>query len=57
MHADEISTYGRQTQGVRMMRLADDINVVSMALTSREDEEEQQPAAQPEEEQPAEQEE
>ncbi len=40
MHADEISTFGRQTQGVRIMRLASDVKVVSMALTSREDEEE-----------------
>lgn len=39
MHADEISTFGRQTQGVRMMRLADGVSVVSMALASREDEE------------------
>ncbi|MBS7298681.1 MAG: DNA gyrase subunit A [Eubacteriales bacterium] len=39
MHVNEISTFGRQTQGVRIMRLADGINVVSMAITSREDEE------------------
>lgn len=39
MHADEISTLGRQTQGVRMMRLADDVSVVSMALTAREEDE------------------
>ena len=36
MHADEISTFGRQTQGVRIMRLADDISVVSMTKTDRE---------------------
>ncbi len=41
MHSDEISTFGRQTQGVRIMRLADDVKVVSMALTSREEDEEQ----------------
>lgn len=38
MHADEISTYGRQTQGVRLMRLEKDIKVVSLTLTDREDE-------------------
>lgn len=43
MHADEISTLGRQTQGVRVMRLADGINVVSMALTSREEDENENP--------------
>lgn len=42
MHSDEISTFGRQTQGVRIMRLADDVKVVSMALTSREEDEEEQ---------------
>ncbi|MBQ7793549.1 MAG: DNA gyrase subunit A [Clostridia bacterium] len=41
MHADEISTYGRQTQGVRIMKLADDVKVVSMALTSRDEETEE----------------
>ncbi len=39
MHANEISTFGRQTQGVRIMRLADDITVVSMAKTEHEDDE------------------
>jgi DNA gyrase subunit A len=38
--ADEISTYGRQTQGVRIMKLAGDVKLVSMAKTAREDEEE-----------------
>ena len=38
--ADEISTYGRQTQGVRIMKLAGDVKLVSMAKTTREDEEE-----------------
>ncbi len=41
MHAEEISTLGRQTQGVRMMRLADGVSVVSMALTSREEDEDE----------------
>ena len=36
--ADEISTYGRQTQGVRIMKLADDIKLVSMTKTARDDE-------------------
>ncbi len=40
MHADEISTFGRQTQGVRVMKLAGDVKVVSVALTAREEEEE-----------------
>ena len=39
MHADEISTFGRQTQGVRIMRLADDVKLVSMTRTERENEE------------------
>ncbi len=39
MHADEISTFGRQTQGVRLMRLADEVSVVSLALTERYEEE------------------
>lgn len=47
MHADEISTFGRQTQGVRIMRLADDVNVVSMALTSREEDAEEPAEATP----------
>ena len=38
MHADEISTYSRHTQGVRLMRLNEGVNVVSTALTEREDE-------------------
>jgi DNA gyrase subunit A len=41
MHAREISTYGRQTQGVRLMRLDDDVRVVSIARTPEEDEEEE----------------
>lgn len=39
IHADEVSTFGRQTQGVRVMRLADGVSIVSVALTSREEEE------------------
>lgn len=40
MHVDEISTFGRHTQGVRLMRLADDVKVVSIALTERYKEDE-----------------
>lgn len=40
MHADEISTFGRQTQGVRIMRLAEGISVVSMTKTDRDVDEE-----------------
>lgn len=39
LHTDEISTYGRQTQGVRLMRLDEDVQVVSVARTEREEEE------------------
>lgn len=38
MHTDEISSYSRQTQGVRVMKLAEGVNVVSVARTEREDE-------------------
>lgn len=38
MAADEISTYGRQTQGVRMMRLDDKVKVVSIAKTEKSEE-------------------
>ena len=38
MHADEISSYSRQTQGVRVMKLDDDVHVVSIARTEREEE-------------------
>ena len=41
MHVDEISTYSRSTQGVRVMRLADGIKVVSIALTDRYQEEDE----------------
>ncbi len=40
MHADEISTLGRYTQGVRVMRLAEGISIASLAVTERDDEEE-----------------
>ena len=37
--ASEISMFGRVTQGVRVMKLADDVNVVSIAKANKEDEE------------------
>ncbi len=40
MHTDEISSYSRQTQGVRVMKLAEGVNVVSIARTEKEDESE-----------------
>jgi len=40
MHADEISTLGRHTQGVRVMRTGEGITVMSLAVTERDDEEE-----------------
>ena len=39
MHTDEISTYSRQTQGVRLMRLDEGVSVVSLALTERDNDE------------------
>ena len=38
LDTDEISTYGRNTQGVRLMRLDDDVRVVSIARAQKEDE-------------------
>ncbi len=40
MHTDEISTYSRQTQGVRLMRLDKGVSVVSLALTERDNDDE-----------------
>ncbi len=40
MHVDEISRFGRHTQGVRLMKLAEGVKVVSIALTERYQEEE-----------------
>lgn len=36
---EEISTYGRVTKGVRLMRLADDVKVVTVARVEKEEEE------------------
>ena len=38
--ADEISMFGRVTQGVRVMKLAENVKVVSIARAKKEDEEE-----------------
>lgn len=47
MHASEISTFGRQTQGVRIMRLDEGVQVVGLARTAQE-EEDDAPASSPE---------
>ena len=39
MSTDEISELGRVTQGVRVMKIAEDVKVVAIASTAREDEE------------------
>ncbi len=41
-HTAEISTFGRQTQGVRVMRLADGVNAASIAVTPHIEEDETQ---------------
>ncbi len=41
MHTEEISTYGRQTQGVRLMRLGDDMKLYGFAKTERAEDEEE----------------
>ena len=43
MGADTISTFGRATQGVRLMRLSDGAKVISAARTDKEDAEEVPP--------------
>ncbi len=40
MSTDEISELGRVTQGVRVMKIAEDVKVVAIASTAKEDEEE-----------------
>ncbi len=45
MHADEVSTYGRQTQGVRIMKLQEGVKVVSVALTARDEDEDEEAEA------------
>ena len=38
MHSDEISSYSRQTQGVRVMKPSEGVKVVGLARTEREEE-------------------
>ncbi len=45
IHSDEISSYSRQTQGVRVMKLADGVKVVGVARTEREEDEEDAPVS------------
>ncbi|MBR5506695.1 MAG: DNA gyrase subunit A [Clostridia bacterium] len=42
MSTDEISTFGRVTQGVRVMKIADGVKVVSVASTKKEEENEEE---------------
>jgi len=42
MAADSISRYGRVTKGVILMRLSEDVHVISVACTEKEQEEETQ---------------
>lgn len=37
INSEDISTYGRVTRGVRLMRLGDDVKIVSVASVERED--------------------
>ncbi len=48
LHTSDISTYSRVTKGVRLMRLDDDVKIVSLARTEREEDDEE--AAAPESE-------
>lgn len=50
MHSDEISTYSRQTQGVRLMRLDDGVQVFGFTKTDREDENTDEPSSQEQDE-------
>ena len=54
MFAGEISVIARHTQGVRLMRLTDDVKVVSMTLTSHEEPEEGEEVVHPDNELPEE---
>ena len=46
---DEISKFGRTTQGVRVMRLADGVKVVSITTTDKEEESDENTDAETEE--------
>ena len=54
MFAGEISVIARHTQGVRLMRLTDDVKVVSMTLTAHEEPEEGEEVVHPDNELPEE---
>ena len=41
MDADDISTYGRVTKGVRLVRLGKDVTVVAMASVTKEDDDDE----------------
>ncbi len=41
LHTSDISTYSRVTKGVRLMRLDDEVKIVSLARTEREEDEEE----------------
>ncbi len=41
MHTEDISTYSRHTQGVKLMRLADNVIVANIARAPRDDEEDE----------------
>ncbi len=56
MHAEEISTIGRNTQGVRLMRMNGDVKVVGIAVVEKDnDEETEKPVNEEEEDSQAEQ--
>ncbi|MBR2780018.1 MAG: DNA gyrase subunit A [Eubacteriaceae bacterium] len=43
MNADDISTMGRSTSGVKLMQLGDDINIAAVAKVNKEEETEEEP--------------
>ena len=45
MSVSEISTFGRPSKGVKVMKLAEDDKVISMVVTSHVEEEEEAPEA------------
>ncbi len=49
MNSDDISTYGRVTKGVRLVRLGKDVTVVAMASVSKEDDDAEEQTEQAEE--------
>lgn len=45
MESNEISTYGRVTKGVRLMRLADDVKILTVESVKKEEEADEEDAA------------